>query len=577
MLTKEYYNNLFKVLEFKEKVKFLKFAFFLLIVVLLETFGLGLIYPILQTLTNNEVNEKIVDFYNIVINKIDLNLDIDVFILILFASVIIIKNIFFFYFEFWQITFLRDYKVSLKNRLLKLHFQSDYEKVSRKSISTYIRDFNETVERFIKSIQISMQLLTEVLIFFGLIILLLVIQSSNVLIFAFTIAFIALLFSMVLRKYLSKVGSKALDLQQKSLAKLIDMINSTKEILAFGKYRVFTKQFKNYEIQQLNISRVVSLIQKFPKFFFEILIALSFTFFVLYSKSIGTDLNAILPQLGIIFIAVLRLLPSITKALFYVQKLNVAEAASTQIANDINSYRYLEVNKNKQKINLDFNNSFLIKNIFFKYATKDNYVLDNINLEVKKGDYIGIFGTSGGGKSTLIDIVCGFLNPTKGEIFVDGRKIDRLKESNWLEKIGLLTQENNLLDDTIINNITLEFDNKKIDMEFLKKTIKQVGLSHLIDNSPNGYNSEIGQNGIAVSGGERQRIGIARALYARKEILVFDESTSNLDEINKKKFIETINDLSAISTIIMISHDKDVIKNCKKQFQIKDHKLIQSF
>ena len=170
MLTKEYYNNLFKVLEFKEKVKFLKFAFFLLIVVLLETFGLGLIYPILQTLTNNEVNEKIVDFYNIVINKIDLNLDIDVFILILFASVIIIKNIFFFYFEFWQITFLRDYKVSLKNRLLKLHFQSDYEKVSRKSISTYIRDFNETVERFIKSIQISMQLLTEVLIFFGLII-----------------------------------------------------------------------------------------------------------------------------------------------------------------------------------------------------------------------------------------------------------------------------------------------------------------------------------------------------------------------------------------------------------------------
>ena len=149
-----------------------------------------------------------------------------------------------------------------------MHFQSDYEKVSRKSISTYIRDFNATIERFIKSVQISMQLLTEVLIFFGLIILLLVIQSPNVLIFAFTIAFIALSFSMILRKYLSKVGAKGLDLQQKSLAKLIDMINSTKEILAFGKYRVFTKQFKNYEIQQLNISRVISLIQKFPKIFF---------------------------------------------------------------------------------------------------------------------------------------------------------------------------------------------------------------------------------------------------------------------------------------------------------------------
>ena len=106
-------------------------------------------------------------------------------------------------------------------------------------------------------------------------------------------------------------------------------------------------------------------------------------------------------------------------------------------------------------------------------------------------------------------------------------------------------------------------------MEFLKKTIKQVGLSQLINNSPNGYNSEIGPNGIALSGGERQRIGIARAFYARKEILLFDESTSNLDEMNKKKFIETINDLSSISTIIMISHDKDVIKNCKNNFKSK--------
>ena len=577
MLTKKYYNNLFKVLEFQEKVKFLKFALFLLLIVLLETFGLGLIYPILQSLTNNQINDNFLVVYNIFNNYLNLNMDIDIFILILFALVILIKNLFFFYFEFWQLTFLRDFKVNLKNKLLKLHFQSDYEKVSRKSISTYIRDFNSTIDRFIKSIETSMQLLTEVLIFFGLIILLLIIQSSGVLTFAFLIGFLALLFSMFMRKYLRKVGAKSLDIQQKSLAKFIDMINSTKEILAFGKYTIFTKQFKNYEFQYLNISRAVSLIQKFPKYFFEVLIALSFTLFILYSKSVDTNLNAILPQLGIILIALLKLLPSITKALFYVQKLNVAEVASFQIANDIKLYKELDDNKKNQKSNINFLKSFHLKNISFKYANKDFDVLSNIDLEVKKGDFIGIYGSSGGGKSTLIDIICGFLNPNKGEIFVDGKKVNQLKNTNWLEKVGLLTQENNLLDDSIINNITLEFDENKVDTKSLMETIGQVGLSQLVENSPKGLKNQIGQNGIAISGGERQRIGIARALYAKKEILIFDESTSNLDEINKKKFIETVVNLNNTNTIILISHDKEVIEKCKKRYQIKDHKLIQSF
>ena len=577
MLTKQYYNNLFKVLGFEEKIKFLKFAFFLLLIVFLETFGLGLIYPILQSLTNNQINENFLIFYNILNKYTNLNLDIDIFILILFAFIITIKNLFFFYFEFWQLTFLRDFKVNLKNNLLKLHFQSDYEKVSRKSISTYIRDFNTTIESFIKSLQVSMQLLTEVLIFFGLIILLLIIQSSGVLTFAFIIGFLALLFSIFYRKYLRGVGAKDLDIQQKSLAKFIDMINSTKEILVFGKYTIFTKQFKSYEIQHLNIRRAVSLIQKFPKYFFEVFIALSFTFFILYSKSIDTNLNSILPQLGIILIALLKLLPSITKALFYVQKLNAAEVASFQIANDIKLYKELDRKKDHQKSNINFLESIKLRNISFKYFNKEFEVLSNIDLEVKKGDFIGIYGSSGGGKSTLIDIICGFLNPSKGEIFIDGLKVNQLKKTNWLEKVGLLTQENNLLDDTIINNITLEFDEKRVDKETLKKIIRQVGLDQLVDSSPNGLKNEIGQNGIAVSGGEKQRIGIARALYAKKEILIFDESTSNLDEINKKKFLKTVVDLSTTHTIILISHDKEVIKECKKRYQIKDHKLIQSF
>ena len=577
MLTKKYYFNLFKVLEKKEKVKFLKFAFFVLLIVCLETIGLGLIYPILQSLTNNEINENFSKLFDLSKNFINFNVDIDVFILTLFALVIIFKNLFFLYFEFWQLTFLRDFKVSLKKKLLKLHFKNDYEKTSRNKISTYIRDFNSTIEQFIKSIQISMQLLTEVFIFFGLIFLLIVIQSSQILMFAVIIAFIALSISLILRKTLSKYGKISLDIQQKSLAKFIDMINSTKEIIAFGKYPIFIKQFINLEVKTLNINRIVNLIQKFPKYFFEVLIVLSFTFFIFYSKSNNVNITEILPQLGIILLALLKLLPSVTKALFYVQKLNVAEASSSKIASDINLYKSFENNKNNfPKKSFIFEKSISLKNVSFKYAVNDHEVLDDVNFEINKGDFIGIYGPSGGGKSTLIDIICGFLNPTKGEIFVDENKINRLSDTNWLNKIGLLTQENNVLDDTIANNITLEFDLDKIDTKLLDEIIKKVGLEQMIKNSSDGYFSEIGQNGIAVSGGEKQRIGIARALYANKQILIFDESTSNLDVINKKKFIETINSLSSSNTIIIISHDKDVIQNCKKKYIIKDKKLIKS-
>ena len=395
--------------------------------------------------------------------------------------------------------------------------------------------------------------------------------------FAIVIGLIALIFSLILRKTLSKFGQKSLDIQQKSLAKFIDMINSTKEIIAFGKYPIFIKQYTNLETKTLNINRIVNLIQKFPKYFFEVLIVLSFTFFIFYSKSKSVNLTEMLPQLGIILLAVLKLLPSITKALFYVQKLNVAEASSSKIADDINLYKRFENIKNyNSKTPILFEKSISLKNISFKYAVKDFEVLNNINLEINKGDFIGIYGPSGGGKSTLIDIICGFLNPTQGQIFVDEKKIDRLSDTDWLKRIGLLTQENNILDDTIINNITLEFDSSKVDINFLEKIIKEVGLEQMVKNSSNGYHSEVGQNAIAVSGGEKQRLGIARALYANKQILIFDESTSNLDEINKDKFIEVINVLSKNNTIIIISHDKDVIKNCKKKYIIEDKKLILS-
>ena len=147
---------------------------------------------------------------------------------------------------------------------------------------------------------------------------------------------------------------------------------------------------------------------------------------------------------------------------------------------------------------------------------------------------------------------------------MDKKNVEKLKHTNWLDKIGYLPQENKLLDESILINITLEYDVNKINLELLKEVCQKTGLDNLINNLKQKYDTNVGENGFGLSGGEKQKVGIARLLYARKEILIFDESTSNLDEINKKRFIETVNELSSDNTIIIISHDEDVTKGCKK-------------
>ena len=139
----------------------------------------------------------------------------------------------------------------------------------------------------------------------------------------------------------------------------------------------------------------------------------------------------------------------------------------------------------------------------------------------------------------------GLLVPSSGIIKIDDKIVSKLKSTLWLDKIGYLTQENNLLDESIVTNITLEFNENNIDKNLFKDVCQKAGLVELIDNLPEGYRTKVGENGFALSGGEKQRIGIARLLYARKEILIFDESTSNLDYQNKAKIISTIDGLSS--------------------------------
>ncbi len=572
----QFISRLFEVLNTHQKLRIIIFGVFVLIIMFLETFSLGMFYPFLQSVTNSEIDSRVKEILININNHLNLSMNIQLTALSLFAFLIVIKNLFFFYFEYWQMNFIRDLKVNLKSKMLKKHFEDDYEKISNIKTSTYVRDFSSTIEAFLKVLQNGMRLIVEFFVFLGLLGLLLLIQSNQTLFLMGSIGLIALLFSLIVKNILKKYGAKNMLLNSRTLGKLLDILNSTKEIIMFKKSDVFIKQYKNLEFKNLNLVRNAGIIQKLPKFFFEILVVLSFTFYVFFVNLNNQNISQLIPQLGIFFLALIRILPAITKILFYSLKLKFGEVASLKIADDIKTLNEI-LSKKTTYQKISFKNSLELKNISFKYKNRGNMVLDNLNLVINKGDSLGIVGVSGSGKSTLVDIISGLLEPSKGEIVLDKKNIQKLKSTNWLDKIGYLPQENKLLDESILINITLEYDIEKINYDLLEEVCHKTGLDNLINNLEQKYDTKVGENGFGLSGGEKQRIGIARLLYAKKEILIFDESTSNLDEINKKKFIETVNNLSLDNTIIIISHDNEVTKGCNKRYQIKDAKLINPF
>ena len=216
-----------------------------------------------------------------------------------------------------------------------------------------------------------------------------------------------------------------------------------------------------------------------------------------------------------------------------------------------------------------------IKNLYFKYDKTNEFILNNINLELVKGGSYGLVGFSGSGKTTFIDLLVGLLNPSEGEIMVDGLNIRNQPLENWYSQIGYVSQNPYIADSTIRKNISMA--NSKIDKckedKLIRECLRKVNLLEFVDSLPNGIDTEIGEKGCRMSGGQCQRISIARVLFQKPSLIIFDEATNSLDNINANHINETINLISKKITTIIIAHNMNLIKNCKEIIVLNNSKI----
>jgi ABC-type bacteriocin/lantibiotic exporter with double-glycine peptidase domain len=226
--------------------------------------------------------------------------------------------------------------------------------------------------------------------------------------------------------------------------------------------------------------------------------------------------------------------------------------------------------------NIEFNNSITLSNLSFRYKDSNNYVFENINLNITIGQSIGIIGESGSGKSTLIDILLGLLTPISGKFFVDNTEINENNISGWQNIVAYVPQTIYLTDDTLRNNIAFGLSEDEIDDNLVMDAIINAQLNDLLTTLPEGIKTKLGERGVRLSGGQRQRIGIARALYRNTKILVFDEATSALDTNTENEVMRAINNLRGYKTLILVAHRLSTLSNCDNIYKLDHHGLNQT-
>jgi ATP-binding cassette, subfamily B, bacterial PglK len=338
-------------------------------------------------------------------------------------------------------------------------------------------------------------------------------------------------------------------------------LGGIRDILIDGSQKVYCKIYSDTDLSLRRAQGNSLFINASPRFGLEAL-GMILIAFIAYSVAQKKDgfVEAI-PMLGALVLGAQRLLPVLQQGYSAWTQINGGQASLKDTLELLDQPLPDYINKSIIK-KLSFNQKITLKQLDFRYNPQTHYIFKNLNLTIKKGSRVGFIGPTGSGKSTLVDIIMGLLEPTNGHLEVDGKNISAANRRSWQLHIAHVPQVIFLTDSTIEENIAFGIPKEEIDHDKVRKAAKQAQISETIENWPKQYQTFVGERGLRLSGGQRQRIGIARALYKEADVIIFDEATSALDNATEEIVMNTIEELSKDITLLIIAHRLTTLKNC---------------
>jgi len=532
---------------------------------ILEILGISLIIPFLDNISG----KSNVNFYKVLLSDASnyLKLDLTLLIFILFLFYYFFRTIYLILANYIQYNYINQAQLRTSNRLYAQYVDQPYEFHLNNNSSSAIRDLTSDINSF-------SNLLTNIISFFNdlffiilIFLFLFFIYSFKIIIFFIFILLLGYIVVKLIKNYNLKWG-KSRNLAEQVKIKIIQQgLGAIKEIKILNKENFFLEIFYNSQKKASSIQFKQNFFQSLPKVILEFLgIFVLFTFIFLNLKLYNITFVDSIPSIAVFLVILIKILPSFSRLLASVQNIYYYSSCLDNLnkfQNAINAKEIIAktVFKNTSK-KFNLCNFIHIKNLSFSYFGNNKFILKNFTHKIFQKRLTVIYGPSGTGKSTLINLLIGVLRPQNGGIYLNGKRniftSDTLLKQ-WRSAIGYVPQNIFILDDTIVKNIAFGVPENEIDIKKINKIIKLIELENFVGQTKDGIYSVIGENGKKLSGGQKQRIGIGRALYRMTKILILDEATNSLDSETEKSIIRNIKKIKLIKFIIMVSHKKEII------------------
>jgi len=561
------FNKIFKILDSKEKFTF----FILIILIILNTFlellGIGLIIPIISIIFSPDMLPKSIMEIQIIRDFV-ISKNFVAYLLFLMMGIYFVKNILLGLIHMLQTNYIFTLQKRISEKIFKNFLSEDYlfhiKNSKPKLIQIVIGETNNFVGRVISPIMI---LITELLVSLGIISIILM-TNVDVLNLIYFLSLLLVVYYFLLKNKISGWGEDRRLAESSRIRIANEALQFIKEIKIFNKEIFFIDNFTINNLKSIEASKKLTYLNILPRILVEITVISFLIFFLSFNLEQNTSSEKIISTLAIFAAAAFRIMPSINRIMMSFQSLRFGIAVINPIFKNYNIKKILPFKK-KNLYAISFS-KLSFQNIKFEYV-KNKKLFNEFNLTIKKNEKIAIVGKSGSGKTTLLNLIIGFLKPMSGKVYLNNKILSSKDVFDWQQIIAYMPQKTCLTDDTVLNNIRL--DSKiKIDHKKLFKCLKESELIKDIKSNKILLSRKVGEDGVNLSEGQRQRLSLARALYHDRQILILDEATSSLDKINERNILKTLSKLKN-KTIIMVTHNKNNLRFFDKVFEIKNDKF----
>lgn len=567
------------LLDKKQKHKMVLLVFLMLIGAVLETLGVSMILPVMSVVMEENAVQKhaylqvICDLFHIAYDDTrTLMILVMVGLIVIFA----VKNVFLFFQQKVQLKFVYTNQFATSRRMMINFMERPYEYYLNADTSVIQRSITSDVNNMYGLILSLLQLVSEGIVFVCLIAVSLVSDVMMSITVALLLVVVLAIIKWVLKPIMRKAGEENQDYYS-GLYKWIDQsVMGIKEIKIANKENYFINEYAKCGEGYVNAVQRYNLYNATPRLLIETVALAGMIFYMMIQLLSGVQVTAILPQLTLLALVAMRLIPCANRinnhltSISYFEPffMGVSDNLQEEIRDESIDYNAASYQKKVEVQKLEIRHNIQLKDIVYKYPNTETLIFDRANMEIPIGKSVGIVGTSGAGKTTIVDILLGLLQIQSGEILADGVEV-REHYQSFLKDIGYIPQTIFMIDSTIRKNVAFGVADEDIDDVKVWRALQEAQLDEFVRGLPDGLDTSIGERGIRISGGQRQRIGIARALFEDPEVLVLDEATSALDNETEAAIMESINMLHGKKTLIIIAHRLQTIEKCDMVYRVE--------